>query len=152
MNRVVKSFEKYRSRVQGKADIPDALNLEDIKVPVNGPTRILEARKMGDPKSSVSINFGAVQELAVYGPQERVETLYREVAATAKRLGTAKGRAFRGGTRHKGGRPNIHDIMRWLNALGTESSSTDLKFLGRLYSTLRSRSHDDIVAEVELTN
>jgi len=104
---------------------------------------------MPDPKSSISINKGAVQELALYGPQDRVEALYRETFQTTKRLGLEGGKVFRKQARFQGGRPSIHDIIRWLNSLTTESSEEELVFLKRLHTTVRNRTHEDVIARVE---
>ena len=104
---------------------------------------------MGSSNCAVSINKSAVQELAMHGPQDRVEDLYRMVAATCKELGVKPSRAFKKQKRFTGGRPCNHDILRWLQDLPRQGDEADLKFLSKLFATLRGRAHYDVVAKTE---
>jgi len=104
---------------------------------------------MPDPTHSVTINKGAVKELALYGPQDRAEALYKETYPVMKKLGMEPGRVFRPQKRFEGGRPCIHDIIPWLESLTEESAEEEKTFLRRLHATVRSRAHQDVIAKVE---
>ena len=159
MNSIVRSWNRTVIR-QSVPDAPDVLVLEDEKVlpqeeiVTGGKTMVQELRK-------VSINKGAVQEFALYGPQDRVEALFRETHRTLQRLGLkADGaKALTKSPRFQGGRPSVHDIKRWLDDLrvpgnteGAEVTAAlkkDLNWLKRLHLTVKGRSHTDVVKKTE---
>lgn len=151
MNSIVRAWDKHHALK--KPDVPDALTIDDVKVALGGNPMVQELRK-------VAINKGAVQELAVHGPVERVEALLRETQRTLVRLGVdpTKAKVLRKKVRFQGGRPGIHDIKRWLDDLRkpgetegdevTKQLNTDIQWLCRLHNTVKERSHPDVVKEV----
>ncbi len=92
----------------------------------------------------IAVNEFAVIDLALFGAQDRIESLFGQTTATLDRLGLTTGgirRGFRktprGGV---GSHPSIHDIMLWLNNIeNTEQFAEDILFLKRLHLTLKPR-------------
>ena len=98
------------------------------------------------PIGKPGINKHAVVGLALFGPQDRVEMLFRETRRTVKRLKLS----LRDATPltqppGEGSSPCVHDVMRWLDAL--EPGDGDLKFLTRLHVTARARVRPEVRKE-----
>lgn len=100
----------------------------------------------------VTMNQSVVTELAICGPQERVESLFRETARTLKRLETdAKGAKPLGHPRRTvGSSPNIHDVIRWMDDIDTSREYWgDIRFLKRLHQTARQRVRPAVLEQIE---
>ena len=108
---------------------------------------------MSNPAHKVSVRASAVKELALHGPSNTIEMLFRETARTVRRLGIGVGprvRGFSKVSRTQAGRPAVHDIIRWLNGLElTDKYADDVLLLKRLHATLRARCYSDVVKAVE---
>jgi len=106
-----------------------------------GPSR--ETKKMKNPDHKVSINEGAVQELALYGSKDNVTALMGLTAATLARLKIKRLKgvpAFAKIKAYEGGRPSVLDIKRWLDDLSYDARYVeDVEFLKRLHVTLANR-------------
>jgi len=154
MNRIVKSFERSQRRQARNKEVDDGLVLGNERVTFVERQNESEARKqMKNPDYKVSINFGTVQELAVNADQQRAGQLLAETTRTMKRLKLDAGKAkvLGNSPRFQGGRPSIHDIVRWLNDIDISKAGykKDVKFLQRLHVTLKARAHEDVVEEIE---
>lgn len=108
---------------------------------------------IGAPRR-VSINRGALLELALYGSRDRLEALYWVLLPTILRLklnpnkdGKARSKPPRSG----GNPPNILDIKRWADSLDTEveACEDDAKFCLEIFATCRSRVSDEFAKEVQ---
>ncbi len=91
-------------------------------------------------ETTIGVNKHAVTYLAVYGMQDRAESLLREVHRTLKRIGLRTGRGVKSFTKPEKGAgtsAKIHDIIRWLDSL--HANHADVGFLQRLYKTLCGR-------------
>ena len=152
MNSIVNSWNRYQQRAKPNAS--DGLVIDDEHVLVLVENQNPKVKDMGHPDRKVGINFGAVHELALFGPQEQIETLYAETYRTVKRLRlrTKNAGILSESPRFKGGRPSNHDIIPWLNAIDkTEDKySQDVQFLRQLHNTIRGRVHEDVLAKVEV--
>jgi hypothetical protein len=151
MNRFVESWNRQQSRPKYVG--PDAVSIEGEKVVLGSTALESEVKKMGHPDRKVVINEGAVKDLALHGGQDRVESLYRETHRTLVRLGLdpkAKVRAFSRQKRFTGGRPSVHDVVRWLDDIeNNDKYVEDVKYLKHLHATCRGRAHQDVIDAVE---
>lgn len=100
---------------------------------------------------TVSVNRHALVSLAMYGPTDRVELLFRNLFATVKRIGKpVVGRAFRKVPRGQGAWPNIHDVIRWLDSLdGSEEKEEEVSFLFSLFNTAKGRVRPVVIEKLE---
>jgi len=90
------------------------------------------------PPRTVRINEHAVADLACYGSQAKIESLFRETDRTVRRL-RARVRAakpYASPPRGQGAWPGIQDIILWLDSL---TRKHDLTFVKRLHKTLAGR-------------
>jgi len=152
MNRIVRSWDKYMTRP--KSNGPDVISVEGERVSLLQQQFKVEVKKMSHPDRKVSINQGAVRELALFGPVDRIEQLFQETYRTVKRLRlrTKSATPFEGTVRFQGGRPNNHDITRWLDDLDKKDERyvEDIEFLRSLHVTLRGRCHPEVITRVEV--
>jgi len=151
MNAIVQSWNKHLAKPRYAG--ADTVDVGDGVVVLQNEVLKPEVKKMGHPDRKVVINEGAVKELAMHGPQDRAEALYRETARTLDRLGLKVGKKQAGFTRvgrFEGGRPCLHDVVLWLNDLEvTPKYKKDLVFLKKLHATVRGRAYEETIAEVE---
>jgi hypothetical protein len=128
LNRFVEAWNKHE--YQDKYGGPDSVSFED-------EVRILPKEKEM-VKTSISINRHSLVDMALFGPKERVEALFRETRKTLVRLGTdaKSAKPLTSPPRGSGNWPNIHDVMRWLDSL---TDKDNLTFLKRLHATLKPR-------------
>ena len=99
-------------------------------------------KKTTHPQRKVSVNKGTLIEAALYAGPEKIEPIYSEVCRTLERLEVdpSGAKPFGGVRRTEGGRPSIHDVVYWLDDLKNERKYTrDIRFLKRLYATLKER-------------
>ena len=101
-------------------------------------------------KISVSMNRFAVVDLAMFGPVEKVEVLFRQLHAAVKRIGKpVAGRSFRSPPRGVGAWPNLHDVMRWLDSLdASDEKAEEVAFLHRLYNTAKAKVRSEVKTEL----
>ena len=137
MNSVVKSWN--RAQQKSTVQVPDRLIVDGEKV-IFQETQNTKAKVMGNPQHKVSVNFDAVHEFAVHGPQDRIESLFIETHRTVQRLGLTVGnvKILPSTTRNMGGRPSVHDLTRWLDNLDTENEKydEDCKFFWHIFSCI----------------
>lgn len=95
---------------------------------------------MKDPKQMVTVNKGAVRQLAMNGTDLQAAEILAHTGPAMQRLGLSPAKAFRRQPRYEGGRPCIHDLIRWLDDLAPGSPAEELMFLRQLDSTVRARA------------
>ncbi len=101
-------------------------------------------------RSSVTCNRHGIVELALYGPQNQVEALYRAIYAALSRLRlrTRRTKPLNKAPRGRGAWPNIHDVQVWLDSLEkTKDHAEDLDFLKSLFKTVEARIPPDFDVE-----
>jgi len=93
------------------------------------------------------VNKHGLVELALYGPQETVENLYRQTKRTLARLGVdEKGaKAFVKPPRGSGLVGNFHDVVWWLDGLA--AGNPDVGFAKRVHLTAKSRCRPEVLEE-----
>lgn len=106
-------------------------------------------KQMKNPKHRVTVNKGAVRQMALNGTALQAEQLFLATAPAVKRLGLAPAKAFRRQPRYEGGKPGVHDVMRWIGDLDADSPAEELAFLRQLNSTVRARLPQKVVDKVE---
>jgi hypothetical protein len=152
MNKIVESWKSHEenSKYQGT----DTIRIDGATF--NLPTHEginAEEKRMAHPDRQIAINQDVTKELALHGEQQTVESLLAETHRTLKRLGEIAGprtKAFRRMPRAVGGRPNLLDLIKWMNNLGPEDKFKDDRvFLKRLHVTLRGRAHLDVLKKIE---
>ena len=150
MNSIVRAWKKRQQQPKYKG--PDTVVVDGESL-VLRENEIRREKKMASTKGvKVGVNRPVVTELALYGPQERVESLFRETARTLGRLGIGtKGAKSLGHPRRSvGGSPNLHDVIRWLDDIeNTAEYRMDVKFLKRLHLTARQRVRPEVLAKIE---
>ena len=110
--------------------------------------------------TSITMNRFAVVDLALYGPVDRVEVLFRQLWATVKWLRlmraaarsrrAADGGAFKVPPAGEGGWPCLHDVMRWLDSLKKgPKHADDVMFLLRLFNTCHARVRPATIEDLE---
>lgn len=86
--------------------------------------------------TGVRVNVAALKGLCVDGSRARRDELLEHVDATLDRLGAKKtGGAPFGRGKGAANHPGIHDLLRWLAAIGPEDSG-DIDLLRRCRATL----------------
>lgn len=95
---------------------------------------------MKDPKQMVTVNKGAIRQLAMNGTDQQVAEISLHTGPVMEKLGLKPAKAFRRQPRYEGGKPGIHDLIRWLDDLVPESPAEELMFLRQLDSTVRARA------------
>jgi len=144
MNRIVDKWNKMASR--SRSPEPDALTFEDETLAfVPAHERVSKMTKL-----SVAMNRFAIVDLAMYGPVEKVEVLFRQLHAAVVRIGKrVRGRGFRRPPAGQGMWPNLHDVMQWLNSLdASEEKAEEVAFLHKLYNTCKARVRQEVKIEL----
>ena len=95
-----------------------------------------------EAKRSVVVNRDALNTLALYGAQDKVEPFYHEVQRTFERLELpTSNKTLQGAPNTKANAPNILDVKRWLDSLDPDNPECDedVTYLLKLHATLASR-------------
>jgi len=104
--------------------------------------------------TSVTMNRHAIVDLALFGPADKIEAVFRQLYPTMKKLRLLrfvdKAQAFVEPPDGLGSWPQLHDTMRWLDSLTRNAEHKDDRlFLLRLYKTLLSRVRPEVIEDLQ---
>ena len=141
MNKFVAKWKRYESRAKSVG--PDSVSLGDEKYTLKqGENR--EKPIMKNPSHKASVNEGALKELILFAPEEKVGVFTQLFKNTLKRLGVKRFRGVHPFTKfgsYKGSRPSPLDVKTWLSDLDAKDPryAADILFLKRIYVTATQR-------------
>jgi len=103
-----------------------------------------------EPKSKIGINFDAIRSLALHGPVDKLEGLYRHANRCLGYLGLESGKPFES-VEKSNTYPLQHDIMRWMDGIGKRGRYMrgDRSFLKDFHATMRIRLPKSFLEQVE---
>lgn len=146
MSSIIDSWNYHISRP--KYNDPDSVVLEEEILTL--PREEVKMAKPASVPQKVGVNRGAVTGLALYGAQDRVETLYRECKRTLKRLKVDLTKV-ENATLKKGSYgpfPTIHGVLTWLEAIDrSRLYKEDRAYLKRLFKTAKLRVRPEVLEE-----